>query len=106
MSNVIEVNFNNRAGCPEWLTDIANKYEGLSTRYDRGDFRLEGTKANLPSGRNVDTNLGYMRTTGQWRMNANSRDGEEVEVYCLKTKKSGYVPVILVAGVRLMDNLD
>lgn len=105
MSNVINGNFNNHAECPGWLTAIANKYEGLSIRYDRGNFWLEGTKAALPSGRDVDTDLGYMRTTGQWRLNEAVRGGEEVEVYCLKTNRSDYVPVNLVTGVRLMDNL-
>lgn len=106
MSNVINGNFNNHADCPKWLTVISDKYPGLRIRRaNGGNFWLEGTKAALPSGRDVDTDLGYMRTTGQWRLNEAVRGGEEVEVYCLKTNRSDYVPVNLVTGVRLMDNL-
>jgi len=105
MSNVIDGNFNNHADCPAWLTAIADKYPGLSIRKDRDNFWLVGTKVKLPSGREVDPDLGYMRTTGQWRLNEAVRGGEEVEVFCFKTNKTGYVSVNLVSGIRLMDNL-
>jgi hypothetical protein len=105
MSNVIDGNFNNHADCPAWLTAIANKYPGLRIRKDRDNFWLEGTKVNLPSGKDVDTDLGYMRTTGQWRTNESARGGEQVEVYCVKTNQTGYVDVNYVSGIRLMDHL-
>ncbi len=105
MGDVISGNFNDHSECPAWLTAISNKYPGLRIRKDRNNFWLEGTKVNLPSGRQVDTDLGYMRTTGQWRTNEDVRGGEEVEVYCSKTNSTGYVSVNLVSGIRLMDHL-
>lgn len=106
MSNVIEGNFNQIAGCPSWIKAIAKRHAGIRIRMTTtGTYWLVGTKANLPSGRDVDTDLGFMRTTGQWRLNEDVRGGEEVEVYCLKTNKSGYVSVNLVSGIRLVDNL-
>jgi hypothetical protein len=106
MSNVIDGNFNQHNDCPAWLTAIAKKYDGIRIRRaNGGNFWLEGTKVALPSGRDVDTDLGYMRTTGQWRLNEAARGGEEVEVYCSKTNRSGYVSVNLVSGIRLQDHL-
>lgn len=89
---------------PDWVTAALTKHAGLSYRREaNGNYWLDGTDVRLPNGKFIDGNQGYLRLTGQWREEIGC--GYDVECFCCKTGKTGWVPSRLLIGVRLVDDL-
>lgn len=106
MSNVIHGEFPqyHSDDRPNWVVTAMKRHSGLTfKKVGDGGYLLDGADVELPSGRKIHSCLGYLRTTGQWRLSAGN---EEVEVFCCKTRKTDYVSVNLVHGVRLIDDLN
>lgn len=105
-SNVIVGKFpyHNKADRPDWVNAALTRHNGLSYRREaNGNCWLDGVDLTLPNGKIVDGNQGYLRLTGQWREEMGC--GYDVEVFCCKTLKSGWIPSRLLIGVRLVDDL-
>jgi len=91
---------------PRWVQDAMKKHPGLTFRVvSGGHYFLEGTAPELPSRPHVDSELGYLRTTGQWRYDV-ALDDYDVEVFCCKSLKTDWLPVKLLTGVRFIDYLE
>lgn len=91
------------AVAPDWVKTAMKKHSGLAFKRIGECYYLEGVDVTLPNGKTIDGEAGYLRLTGQWREDIGQ--GYDVECFCCKTGKTGWVPSRLLIGVRLVDNL-